>query len=62
MLPDLSREELGNQEGHKNQQPLIAWATKKKHTLSLETSKSRKKMETYKNLGKKETSQCIFFI
>ena len=33
---------LGNQEGHKNQQPLTDWETKKKHTLSLETSKSRK--------------------
>ena len=42
-LPDLNREELSNPEGHKNQQPLTAWATKKKRTLSLETSKSKKK-------------------
>ncbi len=28
-LPDLNREELGNQKGHKNQQHLTDWATKK---------------------------------
>lgn len=41
-LPNLNREELGNQKGHKNQQHLTDWETKKKRTISLETSKNRK--------------------
>ena len=35
ILANLNKEELGNQEGRANQQPLTHWETKKNHTLSL---------------------------
>lgn len=53
-LPDLNREELGNQ---KNQQHLTDWATKSK-CIILETSKNKKKG----NIWKRETSKSMDFI